>query len=129
MKDLMRSIGPWVHGILDYASVILLAIAPRFTGFSGKQAMICYALAVVHLLLTVLTRYPLGVVKIVGFPIHGAIELLVSILLLVMPWLAGFSRGVLSTHFFVYFGLLLLVIWFLTDYRGLRGRKSVVGSR
>ena len=123
MKELMRSIGPWTHGILDYASVILLAIAPRVTGFSGKQALICYALAVVHLLLTILTRFPLGVVKIVRFPIHGAIELLVSILLLVMPWLAGFSRGVLSTHFFVYFGLLLLVIWFLTDYRNVRGRK------
>jgi len=122
MKELMRSIGPWMHGVIDYGSVIILAVAPRVTGFSGKQAWICYALAVVHFFLTILTRYPLGWVKVVGFPIHGAIELLVSVLLIIMPWLGGFSRGVLSTHFFVYFGLLLLVIWFLTDYRGLRGR-------
>ena len=117
---LHHSIGPVTHGILDYASVIFLAIAPRVTGFNGKQATICYVLAAVHLLLTLVTRFPLGVLKVVGFPIHGAIELVVSLLLIVLPWLAGFSRGVLSTRFFVAFGLLLFVIWLLTDYRGRR---------
>jgi hypothetical protein len=124
MKELMRSIGPHVHGIIDYCSVIILAIAPSVTGFSGKQAFICYALAVVHLALTILTRFPLGIVKVIGFPIHGAIEFVVSILLILMPWLANFSRGVLSTRFFVYFGVLLFVIWFLTDYRNVRGVAS-----
>jgi hypothetical protein len=122
MKELMRSIGPWMHGIIDYCSVIILAIAPSVTGFTGKQAMICYALAAVHFLLTILTRFPLGWMKHIGFPIHGAIEFLVSILLMAMPWLANFSNGVLSTRFFVYFGVLLFVIWFLTDYRNVRGK-------
>lgn len=122
MKELMRSIGPWMHGILDYCSVIILAIAPSVTGFTGKQAMICYALAGVHFVLTILTRYPLGWVKTISFTLHGAVELLVSILLLAMPWIANFSNGVLSTRFFVCFGLLLLVIWFLTDYRNVRGK-------
>jgi hypothetical protein len=124
MKELMRSIGPGMHGVIDYASVIILAVAPRVTGFTGKQAWICYALAVVHLALTILTRFPLGWVKAIGFPIHGAIEFLVSILLIAMPWMANFSRGVLSTRFFVYFGVLLFVIWFLTDYRNVRGKVA-----
>ncbi len=118
---LHHSIGPVIHGILDYASVILLAVAPGVTGFNGKPAFICYTLAVVHLALTLLTRFPLGAFKIIGFPLHGAIEFLVSLLLIVMPWLANFSRGVLNTRFFVAFGLLLFVIWLLTDYRGRRG--------
>lgn len=120
----LHSIGPVTHGILDYASVIFLAIAPRVTGtgFNGKQATICYVLAAVHLLLTLVTRFPLGVVKLLGFPLHGAIELVVSLLLIILPWLAGFSRGVLSTRFFVAFGLLLFVIWLLTDYRGRRAK-------
>jgi hypothetical protein len=117
-----HSIGPHIHGIIDYASVIMLAMAPRVTGFNGKPAMICYALAVVHLALTLLTRFPLGALKVVGFPLHGAIELLVSLLLIVLPWLANFSKGVLNTRFFVAFGLLLFVIWLLTDYRGRRAK-------
>lgn len=116
----VHSIGAATHGILDYASVVLLGAAPALVGFAGKQATICYALAVVHLFLTLLTRFPLGAVKVVGFPIHGAIELLVSVLLIVLPWIANFSRGVLSTRFFVAFGLLLFVIWLLTDYRDRR---------
>jgi hypothetical protein len=111
-----------MHGVIDYASVIFLAIAPRVTGFTGKQASICYALAAVHLVLTLVTRFPLGAVKVLGFPLHGAIEVIVSILLVIMPWLGGFSRGVLSTRFFVSFGLFLFVIWLLTDYRNLRAR-------
>jgi hypothetical protein len=118
----VHSIGAATHGILDYASVVLLAAAPKLVGFTGRQATICYALAVVHLALTLLTRFPLGAVKVIGFPIHGAIELLVSVLSIALPWMASFSRGVLSTRFFVAFGLLLFVIWLLTDYRDRRAR-------
>jgi hypothetical protein len=124
---LHHSIGPHTHGIIDYASVIMLAVAPRVTGFSGKQAVFCYTLAVVHLALTLLTRFPLGAVKVIGFPLHGAIEFIVSLLLIALPWLANFSNGVLSTRFFVAFGLLLFVIWLLTDYRGRRGGVVVSG--
>lgn len=116
----MRTLSAWSHGIIDYCTVIFLAIAPSVIGFTGKQATICYVLAAVHFLLTVVTRFPLGVVKIVGFPIHGAIECMVGILLVLLPWIANFSRGVLSRNFFVAFGLLILLIFALTDYRGLR---------
>jgi predicted Kef-type K+ transport protein len=123
----MRAIGPFVHGVVDYASVIVLVLAPGLAGFAGRQAMICYALAVIHLLLTLATRFPLGPMKLVGFPIHGAIELIVGVLLIALPWLAGFSAGVNSRNFFVSFGFLLLVIWVLTDYRNLRGGAKPVG--
>jgi hypothetical protein len=46
-----------------------------------------------------------------------------------LPWLANFSAGVHSRNFFVLIGLLIGVIWLLTDYRGLRsaGRASAAG--
>ncbi|HEV7921969.1 MAG TPA: hypothetical protein VGR02_14365 [Thermoanaerobaculia bacterium] len=121
-----RSIGALTHGIIDYAMVIFLFAGPSVARFNGKQATICYALAVVHLLLTLVTRFPLGVMKILGFPLHGAVEMMVGLLLLILPWLASFSAGIRSRNFFVAIGLLVLLIWFLTDYRGLRvaGRAS-----
>jgi hypothetical protein len=123
-----RAIGAWSHGIIDYLMVIFLAIAPGVIGFAGtRQAMFCYVLAAVQFLLTIVTRFPLGVFKSLRFPLHGAIEAMVGVLLVVLPWLANFSRGTLSRNFFVALGLLFLVIFALTDYRGLRsaGRATV----
>ena len=105
--------------------VIVLVIGPSVVGFRGQQAFFCYLLAVVHLVLTLLTRFPLGAFKIVRFPIHGSIEVIAGLLIMMLPWVAGFSRGVLSRNFFLGIGLLILVIWALTDYRGIRGRGKV----
>jgi len=115
-----RSIGSVVHGVIDYLLVLILAIGPGVSGFRGQQAMFCYGLAVIHFLLTVFTRFPLGVSKHVRFPVHGALEFIIGALMVVGPWLIGFSRGVLSRNFFMAIGALILLIWFLTDYRGLR---------
>lgn len=121
-----RSIGSWTHGIIDYATVILLAAGPRMAGFNGKQATFCYILAAVHLVLTLVTRFPFAPFRIVRFPLHGAIELIVSVVLVALPWLAEFARGVKSRNFFVSIGILIFLIWLLTDYRGLRDRVATV---
>jgi hypothetical protein len=121
---MLRSIGAVSHGIIDYLMVIILAIGPGVAGFSGKQAVFCYVLAAVHFLMTVLTRFPLGAVKIIGFPLHGVIEALVAILLILLPWLANFFRGVHSRNFFIAIGLLIGVIALLTNYRGVISSKT-----
>lgn len=118
----MRTIGAWSHGIIDYVVVILLFIGPSVGGFAGRQATLAYLLGVVLFALTVLTRFPLGVVKVVGFPMHGAIEFMFGVLLLVLPWIASFSRGVHSRNFYVFVGLLIIVIDAITDFRGVRNR-------
>jgi hypothetical protein len=120
----MRVIGPMAHGIIDYAMVIILAVGPSVAGFRGKQALICYALAFVHFMLTVITRFPLGASKSLPFSMHGAIELVVSIMLIILPWLGNFSAGVNSRNFFVAIGFLILIIWALTDYRPVRAAAA-----
>ena len=50
---LHRSIGPAIHGVIDYAMVIILVIGPSVSGFTGRQATFCYLLATVHLVLFV----------------------------------------------------------------------------
>jgi uncharacterized membrane protein len=120
---MLRSLGAVSHGIIDYLMVIILAIGPGVAGFSGKQAVFCYILAAVHFVMTVLTRFPLGAVKIIGFPLHGAIEALVSILLIVLPWIANFAAGVHSRNFFIAIGVLIGLIALLTNYRGITSSK------
>ncbi len=120
----MRLIGIWSHAIIDYLMVIILIIGPSVAGFVGRQATMAYLLAATLLILALLTRFPLGVAKIIRFPLHGAIELMFAVLLLVLPWLANFARGIHSRNFFLLFGVVMLVIWFMTDFRGLRNRPA-----
>ena len=122
--NITRSIGPATHGILDYLMVIILAIGPRVAGFSPSttQAKFCWAIAALLLILSILTRYPLGVKKLIGFLSHGIVELVIAVGVLVLPWTRGFASGVLSRNFFVSIGMLFIVIWALTDFRNLRAR-------
>ena len=113
----LRILGPVSHGIIDYAMVILLAIGPRVAVFTGRQATFCYLLAAVHLLLTAITRFPLGIRKTLPFALHGAIEIVVAVLLVILPWLANFSAGVHSRNFFIAIGGMIAFIFVLTDYR------------
>ncbi len=126
---MLRSLGAVSHGIIDYLMVIILAIGPGVAGFSGKQAMFCYVLAAVHFVMTVLTRFPLGAMKIIGFPLHGVIEALVSILLIVLPWIANFAAGVHSRNFFLAIGVLLGLIALLTNYRGITSSKPTSSTK
>ena len=114
-----RSIGAVSHGILDYAFAILLAIAPTMVGFAGRQARWCYIFAAIIFVMAVLTQ-----TKILRLALHGAVELVLAIVLVVLPWVAGFERGVLSRNFYVAMGLLLIGLWALTDFRGRRGAPS-----
>ena len=123
-----RSIGAVSHGILDYALGILLICAPSFAVFAGTKATWAYIFGSVMLAMAILTRYPLGIVKIIGLGIHGFIELLLAICLIAAPWYGNFTSGVTAKRFYVAFGLLMLVLWFLTDFRGVRDRVPAARS-
>lgn len=120
----MRLIGAWSHAIIDYAMVILMLLGPSVWGFSGRQATFAYILAIALLVLTLLTRHPLGVLKVVRFSLHGAVELLLIAILFALPWMADFVRGVHSRNFYLGIAVLMLAIWLMTDFRGLRRNQA-----
>jgi hypothetical protein len=67
----MKVITDTNHGILDYVTVALFALAPSLFGFAGTAALISYALAAIHLTMTLLTDMPLGVIKIIPMKLHS----------------------------------------------------------
>lgn len=113
----MRLLGAVPHATLDYVLAIFFFVGPHITGFTGSARSLAYAIGVVHILLTLITRSRLGVLKTIPFRFHGGLELFVAILLFALPWLANFARGVHSRNFFWFMGLLLFVLWLVTDYR------------
>ena len=111
----MKVISDTAHGLLDYFTVAIFALAPSILGLSGFAALVSYALAAIHLVMTVLTDMPLGVSKIIPIRLHALVEMLVGPVLvvaaLVLPTLLGDKR-----EFFLVMGLVILAVWLLSSY-------------
>ena len=114
----MKILSPKLHGFLDILTVIIFALAPTGFGFVGLPAAICYILAVVHLLLTIMTAFPLGMKKDIPFPIHGGIELVVAIALIALPFILGWTDA--TRNFFIGIGIVIFIVWLLSDYQNTR---------
>jgi len=111
----MKILNSTVHGILDYVVVIAFALAPTIFGLEGTAATISYILAVVHLILTVLTAFPPGLIKVIPAVFHGWIELVVAICLILLPFVAGFTGT--ARNFYVAAGVIIFVVWLITNYK------------
>ena len=111
----MKVITKIAHGVLDYATVAMFALAPSLYSFTGTAALISYGLAAIHLTMTLLTDMPLGVLKIIPMKLHSIVEVLVGPVLMIgaltLPNLVAGGRG-----FFVVAGALIFVVWLLSDY-------------
>lgn len=113
----MRILSARVHGVLDLITVALFLLGPIAAGLGGSPAAIAFTLAAVHLLLTLVTDFPMGAWKKVPFFVHGIIELVVGIGLLILPSFAGYGPGSPARRFYLAMGAVILVIWALTAYR------------
>jgi hypothetical protein len=111
-----KPINARVHGVLDYAAVAAFLNAPMVFGFHGTPAAIVYWLAGIHLLMTGFTDFPYGLFKFIPFRVHGVIDVLAGVFLLVSPWLFGFSADNAARNFFIAIGIIILVVAALTDF-------------
>lgn len=118
----MSAVGPRLHGLLDYVTVAVFLAAPSVLGFTGLSAGACYVLAVAHLLLTMLTDFPLGVRGSVSFRLHRAVEFLVAVVLIVGPWILAAEVPLSGRVFFGAMGAAILAVG-LAGGRG-RGTKA-----
>src|SRR6202051_2830638 len=114
-EENMKVISDKTHGILDYLTVAIFALAPSVLGLTGFAALVSYALAAIHLVMTLLTDMPLGVFKIIPMRLHALVEMLVGPVLvvaaLVLPTILGDKP-----EFFLVMGLVILAVWLLSSY-------------
>jgi hypothetical protein len=113
----MKIFSPRVHGYLDYFVVIAFLFAPMLFNFSGIPAKISYAIAGVHLLVTISTDFPLGLIKVISFKLHSTIEFIVPFILIVLPWLLGFASISSARNFYLAAGITIFIVWLITDYK------------
>jgi hypothetical protein len=116
--SLVRILPAWFHAIADYAVGALLIIVAVTVGGEGVAVATGVVVGVVVLTLSMLTRYPLGVAKVVPFTVHSAGDYLAAALLVIAPFALGFSDsdGGL-TAFYIVSGLAVLAVSLITNYQ------------
>ncbi len=114
----MKILKPLPHAILDYTVAATFMAAPWLFGFSrNKKATSCAVASGASVLaLSLMTRYPLGVFKLIPFKVHGHIEAAAGALTAAAPWTLGFSRNRKATFTHVASGLATLAVYAVTDY-------------
>jgi hypothetical protein len=118
----MKILSPRAHGYIDFLVVIGFVGGPAVFELEGLPVKIAHCLALVHLLLTSLTNFPMGLIKLIPFPLHGLLEFAVAIVLFALPWVAGFSGDESARYFYVGAGACVLLAFLITDYTAGRGR-------
>ena len=112
----MKIISPKFHAVLDYMLVMLLLISPDLFGLSETASTLSYALGIFQFLLTICTNFSGGIFKIIALKLHGLIELVVSITLIILAFTV-FKGNVVDEMFYACLGLLILIIFTITDYK------------
>lgn len=114
----MKILSPAAHGVLDYLTVAFFGLAPFLFGLTGTYATVCYVLAAGYLVITVLTDFPLGAMRIIPFPVHGGFELVSGPMFIAAPFLFGFAdASPTARNLFIASGVVFLLVWFITDWK------------
>jgi hypothetical protein len=116
--SIVRLLPAWFHAIADYAVGALLIIVAVSVGGSAGAIGTGVVVGATVLLVSMLTRYPLGVVKVLPFTVHSAGDYLAAALLLVAPYALHFNHGDKGlTAFYLVGGIAVLAVSLVTNYQ------------
>jgi hypothetical protein len=89
-----RPVDSTLHGVVDYSAATLLTTAlPKLAGIEGTRSAAQIRLAgAIHGAYSTLTDYPLGIVKLLPFRVHLAIDAIGAIALGATPFVTGQYR-------------------------------------
>jgi hypothetical protein len=116
--SLVKLLPAWFHAVADYAVGILLIVVALLDNGSAGAVGTGVVVGAVVLLVSALTRYPLGIVKVLPFPIHSGGDYLAAALLIAAPFVLDFAdaeSGIAA--FYVVMGLAVLAVSLVTNYQ------------
>lgn len=90
----MRFVTKTIHAYLDYPVAVALIGLPFLLGLGTSHPLalaIAPIVGVAAFVLTVFTDHHLGIVRVLPYKMHLAVDLAVGLLFLVLPLILGFS--------------------------------------
>ena len=116
--SLVRALPAWLHAVADYAVGASLIIVALASGASGAAVATGVVVGVVVLLVSMATKYPLGVFKVLPFTVHSAGDYLAAALLIVAPFALGFRSDAPGlSAFYIIAGIAVLAVSLVTNYQ------------
>ncbi len=106
-----------MHGALDYGYAAAIAASPELFGFkeASLPTLLMRILGGKVLLTSLLTRYELGLIKVLPFKLHLTGDALAAVFSIAAPFLFKFSDNSRARNAFIGFGVLSLVVGQLTQ--------------
>ena len=123
--SLVKLVPAFVHALGDYAAGLVLLIVGLAADGPGEARATGIVIGAALIIGSLLTRYPLGAIRVIPFPVHSAADYLGGLLAILAPFVLGFwddNKGVSTTYVIV--GVVVIALSLVTNYdwRDDRGR-------
>jgi hypothetical protein len=99
----MRFIPTVIHGFIDYIVGVLLLIFPWALDIDpmAPKGLIFIISGLLALIYSALTKYELGVLRVIPMQLHLALDMFSGLVVAFSPWLFGFSDEIFLPHLIV----------------------------
>lgn len=120
-----------VHAMLDPVIAIVIIAAPWIFGFSdvGDAKVVCIAVGVIMLIGGSMTAWRLSIARVIPLRMHMATDLLLGTVLILAPFVLGFSDDGGATRFMVIAGVLEILAALGTRWDPAEAEESAVDRR
>ncbi|PJJ54556.1 hypothetical protein [Hymenobacter chitinivorans] len=113
----MKILSPSAHGVIDVSFITFVALAPILFDLAPAVDTACFVLAGGYLLVTLLTDFRLGLLRLIPFPVHGWLDLFTGLALVAVPFLFHFEANSAERNLFLGLGIFSIIVWFVTDWK------------
>src|SRR5262245_24810369 len=108
---------PFVHGLLDYPLAAVLIVLPLVLHFDDAPAKwIAFAFGIGAAVLAVGIAWSTGIVRVIPPLLHGYADIAVTVALIVLPFIVGFSSHTTALVFYLAVGVAGLVATLATRF-------------
>jgi hypothetical protein len=116
--SLIRLLPARLHAVADYLVAALLILVPLIVHGPMLAVATGVVVGIVVAVLSALTRYPLGVVKVLPFTVHSAGDYLAAVLLIAAPFALHFNHtDPRLSAFYAAAGVAVLAVSLVTNYQ------------
>ncbi len=108
----------FVHGFIEYVAAVVFFAAPFVLEFeSGAAVAVSIIAGVAVLFLAAATEGPTSLINYVPLAAHVVLDYLLAVVLIAMPFIAGFSDETAPTVFFIGIGALHMLVTIGTRFK------------
>ena len=107
------------HAVMDYGYAALVSASPEMMGFKNEETAtaLCRTVGGAVLASSLMTRYELGLLRVLPFKAHLAFDVAAGLFTIGAPWLFGFSQNRTARNAFLAAGAISVAAGMLTEPR------------